>query len=578
MFKKIIQILFIGLLFFETAHSQTTITTNHSNNNGNASITFNVHNSNSYDIVVTDLQCMLGTTVNNYCQLLVNTTPVNDNAPPWDGGTIGNGLNGWVLKGSATIPSNTGNGIVPAISGLEILIPAGATYGFGFSATTLQYQSLAMGTNIFTEQGVSIITGDGVSWGGIAYPATPANYPRGFIGGITFVPAISCVSPPIAGTVSSNRGCTADPIRFWVPYSGTNATYQWQSSSTGTNFTSIPNATSRAYNTSVTSETYFRCYVTCGGVTDTSVYFNAGFPKTGHITPTICYGTTFELNGTIYGSTGTYTQVLTAENGCDSTLTIDLTISDQITGTLDTAICAGTTLTIGGSSYTTAGTFTKVLTAANGCDSTLTLSVTLRQPTNYTFTQTACSSYNLNGTTYTSSGVYTQTLLNVAGCDSTITLNLDIESADASVTQNGHILTANNNSAGVTYQWIDCATGNIINGATAQTYLATSNGSYKVVVSKESCPFSSLCYTVDNIKGDVSVYPNPSNGAFTIRLGKTYPKIQVELLDINGKLVMHRQEVNKDVIVINETLVAGVYKVRINAGGVVQTKTLVIGK
>ncbi len=69
---------FIGLIFFGTANSQTTITTNHTNNNGNGSVTFNVHNSNAYDILITDLQCHLGTTSTNVCELLVNPTPVND--------------------------------------------------------------------------------------------------------------------------------------------------------------------------------------------------------------------------------------------------------------------------------------------------------------------------------------------------------------------------------------------------------------------------------------------------------------------------------------------------------------------
>ncbi|MFT3825444.1 MAG: T9SS type A sorting domain-containing protein [Chitinophagaceae bacterium] len=654
---------------------------------------------------------------------MVNTNPYYDNAPPWSFGTIGDGVNGWVQQGSTTLLStNTANGIVPVLSGLEVLIPAGATYQLGFSASTLQYQTLTSGagTNTFTQGGVSIITGDGISWGGTVYPSTPANYPRGFIGGITFVPATPC-DPSFHGTISSNRSCTTGSISLSVPYSGTNTTYQWASSATGDNFTPIAAATSRIYNTSVSSDTYFRCYVTCSDVTDTTPQFLATTPKTGHITPTICYGTTLSLNGSTYSSSGTYTQVLTASTGCDSTLTIDLTVLNAITGTLDTAICAGTSLTIGGTSYTTAGTYTKVLTAANGCDSTLTLHLTIKQPTsstvtqtacssytlngtNYTtsgtytqtltnaagcdstitlnltikqptsstltraacssyalngttyttsgtytqtltnaagcdstitlnltikqptsstFTRTACSSYALNGTTYTSSGTYTQTLTNAAGCDSTITLNLTIkqptsstitqivcssyalngqtytksgtytqtltnaagcdstltlnltvESIDASVTQNGQTLTANGSGAGITYQWIDCATGNNIAGATGQTYTATTNGSYKVVVSKGICSSSSTCYTVNNLT--LSVYPNPSNGAFTIRLEKTYQKIQVEVYDITGKSVLHRQAVNKNIITISESLTNGLYQIRIHADGVVITKNIVI--
>lgn len=47
-------------------------------------------------------------------------------------------------------------------------------------------------------------------------------------------------------------------------------------------------------------------------------------------------------------------------------------------------------------------------------------------PTSSTLTETAIDSYNLNGTIYTQSGQFTQVIPNQAGCDSTITLNLSM--------------------------------------------------------------------------------------------------------------------------------------------------------
>lgn len=44
----------------------------------------------------------------------------------------------------------------------------------------------------------------------------------------------------------------------------------------------------------------------------------------------------------------------------------------------------------------------------------------------YTLNETAIDSYSLNGQTYTQSGTYTQIIPNAAGCDSTITLNLTL--------------------------------------------------------------------------------------------------------------------------------------------------------
>jgi len=69
---------------------------------------------------------------------------------------------------------------------------------------------------------------------------------------------------------------------------------------------------------------------------------------------------------------------------------------------------------------------------------------------------TACDSYQwLDGNTYTASNnTATFVTTNAAGCDSTITLDLTINTVDVSVTNNSPTLEAN--LSGATYQWIDC--------------------------------------------------------------------------------------------------------------------------
>jgi hypothetical protein len=54
------------------------------------------------------------------------------------------------------------------------------------------------------------------------------------------------------------------------------------------------------------------------------------------------------------------------------------------------------------------------------------VTVTAGTATSSTINATANSSYVLNEVIYTQSGTYTQTLLNASGCDSTITLNLTL--------------------------------------------------------------------------------------------------------------------------------------------------------
>ena len=258
-------------------NAQTTVTTTHTNNNGNGSVTFNVQNTNAFDIIVTGVQCHLGTTTTNNIELLYRTTPVLDYAAPWDFGTVGAGQNGWISAGTGVVSaSNTANGIVPVLSGLFLIIPAGQTYQFGLSATTMQYMTLTSGagTNTFTAGGVNIITGDGISWGGTVYPSTPANYPRGFIGGITFIPGVACSGTPTAGATaaSANPICPSVPTTLSLTGAtmGTGLTYQWQSSTDGITYTNISGATSSSYVATQTANTYYQCVLTCSGNSSTS--------------------------------------------------------------------------------------------------------------------------------------------------------------------------------------------------------------------------------------------------------------------------------------------------------------------
>ena len=73
------------------------------------------------------------------------------------------------------------------------------------------------------------------------------------------------------------------------------------------------------------------------------------------------------------------------------------------------------------------GTYDAVLTSPAGCVSnTNSLTVQVNQATSSTINATGGNDYLLNGILYTQSGTYTQNLTNAAGCDSTITLNLTL--------------------------------------------------------------------------------------------------------------------------------------------------------
>ena len=71
-----------------------------------------------------------------------------------------------------------------------------------------------------------------------------------------------------------------------------------------------------------------------------------------------------------------------------------------------------------GNYLTISNTYYDTLPNAVGCDSVVTLNLTINNSIATSDSITACDSTTWNGTTYTTSGIYTKTLQTVNGCDS----------------------------------------------------------------------------------------------------------------------------------------------------------------
>jgi hypothetical protein len=104
------------------------------------------------------------------------------------------------------------------------------------------------------------------------------------------------------------------------------------------------------------------------------------------------------------------------------------TFAPNCANTGSSSATACDTYTWSGSTYTTSGTYTKTLTNAAGCDSvhTLTLTINYSSSSSVTVSQLGCYTWALNAVTYTVSGNYSLTYTNAIGCDSIVTLYLTI--------------------------------------------------------------------------------------------------------------------------------------------------------
>ena len=158
-------------------------------------------------------------------------------------------------------------------------------------------------------------------------------------------------------------------------------------------------------------------------------------PSTGDTTATICRDELpYEWYGQTLNEAGTLTRVITNAAGCDSVVTLTLVVNEPTAGDTTAAICvAGLPYIWYGQTLTQAGTTTHTLTNAAGCDSVVTLTLVVNEPMTIDTTVTICEGrkYLLGTTELTESGSYTYTTASlVTGCDSTTNLTLVVTPAE----------------------------------------------------------------------------------------------------------------------------------------------------
>ena len=277
------------------------------------------------------------------------------------------------------------------------------------------------------------------------------------------------------------------------------------------------------------------------------------------------------LNGNIDYS-GIPTQVFTTASGCDSIVTLDLSFNASSSGT-DVVESCNTYIWIDGVEYTESNnTATFVLPNAVGCDSTVTLNLTINYSSTSVDEQIACGSFTwIDGITYDEDNDEATFLLqNAAGCDSLVTLDLEIIEVDVDVELEDNTLEAEEDDD-ATYQWLDCNDNfNAIAGETDAEFTPEASGDYAVVVTIDGCTDTSDCYTVTSTSGiddldahyDIQLFPNPTKNNLRLSL-EGIDVVDIMLFDIQGKVLMQKSGLlNQDMIHLSN-YVAGTYFVRI---------------
>jgi len=200
-------------------------------------------------------------------------------------------------------------------------------------------------------------------------------------------------------------------------------------------------------------------------------------------------------------------------------------------------------------------------------------------PTYSSIDTTGCDLYESPaGKTYTLPGTYYDTLVNAGGCDSIITIYLDFTEIDTIVVQNGATLVANEQRADY-YQWIDCDTEALIEGANSDQYQALSDGTYALIMYLGACVDTSACFTVvlshvdaESLNDYLIPYPNPCTESFQIPVRSP---ARLSLFSATGKKVLEQQQYTGQSIGV-EKLPAGLYFVKVNcSSGIISRKLIV---
>lgn len=279
------------------------------------------------------------------------------------------------------------------------------------------------------------------------------------------------------------------------------------------------------------------------------------------LSQSICEGETYFFNGQSLTQSGAYFAEYQSLAGCDSTVSLNLSVWPNFVETLNLSICEGQFVTIGGQILSEEGTYIDSLKTVHGCDSIIIVNIEEIPTTTDTIVATICQGgiYILDGLPYGNAGTYTATLISQAGCDSLLTLVLSVEPAPVSydtvsvvqgTNYNGIILLADTTISVVQTDMFGCEF------VTITHFLVLPNGTQDLLV-----------------QNGFEVFPNPSSGQFNVRFDLLEQRhIQLDVLDVLGRVV-HSLSPKTDfaagehqMVVQSAAWPSGVYFVRLKVG------------
>ena len=169
-----------------------------------------------------------------------------------------------------------------------------------------------------------------------------------------------------------------------------------------------------------------------------------------------------------------------------------------------------------------------------------------------------------------------------AGNASTQYQNIIISGVDVSTSISTDGITITANAVANAYQWIECANNLSIVGETDQSFTATANGNYAVIITNGNCEDTSACVSINSVGfasldlNRLSVYPNPTkDGHFMVSLEGEIESI--ELVDMLGREIPIEIDTHSGVVDASK-LMNGRYIIRVTTNSAVLTTEIIIAQ
>ncbi|NTW33364.1 MAG: T9SS type A sorting domain-containing protein, partial [Bacteroidetes bacterium] len=281
----------------------------------------------------------------------------------------------------------------------------------------------------------------------------------------------------------------------------------------------------------------------------------------------------------VYNTSGNYDAKLKVTNiaGSDSLTQVHyISIKTPTYNTITKHLCNAGYYTSPSGNYTwyISGTYHDTIPNHAGCDSILTIYLTLSNDSYNAINPESCDSYiSPSGThIWTTSGFYNDTIPNNAGCDSIFTIYLTVYSIDTSITKTGNLLTANTTDA--SYQWLDCGNAYaIIADETNQSFIPLVDGDYAVQITQNICIDTSFCYNFIvwginylNNNNTFELFPNPASDNVVLKFNNLgNENLQLNIYNIIGVMVRSEALKQKQQKINIGDLNNGVYMVEIKS-------------